>query len=673
MKKLLMLISLCLAAAMILPVCAFAADGDAALPFRDVGAGEWYYGNVKYVYENGIMKGTSDTEFSPEGTLTRAMCVTVLHRVAGEPEADGALKFTDVKAGEYYEKAVVWASQNGIVMGRSENEFVPDGTITRAEFATMLYRYLESAGKKLSETRTGSTTDYSKIPEYAKIPVSVMYRSCVINGRPGGVFDPDASVTRAETAAMTERFEKLSYSGSDVARGFDLVTALHLADSGPATVVWGDYSMTDSRFPNADEGYFESVRWAIEKGFVVLTRKSGGYVKLGFTRDKRDISDLGELTFEADRKLMKGDAVITLYHHAEKKLYNYTKRADITGAADYAGLTDEKWLASDPINGTGFFNAVTGENGVMTISDYMSWAVGVGIVEPDGSGRLDPFEVLTHAELDSMIERYAKLQKLYDLNDTLKLSFEASSGQKIPYRLYVPEDYDENEKYPVVLYLHGAGYVGSANEAQLKECANVFANPNSPVYGSIFIIPQCPEGFSWNSAVIRDATSELLEFINQTYSTDRSRQYVTGVSLGGMGTWAMLRYHPEQFSAAIPVASPVAFQMVSGSEPDIYVPDPSYYDEEYVKANDREFRISPEMFEIPIRNVYDADDELLGDMTDYFDLIEKVMNKHGAVDYENVRTDGFGHGGICHQYVDRFDYSLMEWMFSQRRETGIKP
>ncbi|MBR3416711.1 MAG: S-layer homology domain-containing protein, partial [Clostridia bacterium] len=151
MKKLLMLISLCLAAAMILPVCAFA-EQSADMPFRDVKADAWYYDNVKYVFENGIMKGTSDTEFSPDGTLTRAMCVTILHRAAGEPEADGALKFTDVKAGEYYEKAVVWASQNGIVKGRSENEFVPDGTITRAEFATMLYRYLESAGKTLSET-----------------------------------------------------------------------------------------------------------------------------------------------------------------------------------------------------------------------------------------------------------------------------------------------------------------------------------------------------------------------------------------------------------------------------------------------------------------------------------------------------------------------------------------
>ncbi|MBR3423495.1 MAG: prolyl oligopeptidase family serine peptidase, partial [Clostridia bacterium] len=350
-------------------------------------------------------------------------------------------------------------------------------------------------------------------------------------------------------------------------------------------------------------------------------------------------------------------------------------RADITGAADYAELTDEKWNASSPVNGTGFFDAVTGENIAMSISDYMSWAVAVGIVVTDEAGRLDPYEELTHAELEAMIERYLKLKKNYDLKDTLKLTYEASSGQVIPYRLYVPEDYDEGEKYPVVLYLHGLGYVGSGNEAQLSECANVFANPNSPVFESIFIIPQCPKDSTWNHPAVLDAVSELVEYVNRTYSTDRSRQYVTGVSLGGMGTWAMVRFHPEQFSAAIPVASPVAFSISRNGEEDydITVLDPSWYDEEYVKENEREFRVSPEMFEIPIRNVYDADDELLGDMKEYFEVVETIMNRYGAVDYENVRTVGYGHGGICHQYVDRFDYSLMEWMFSQRRETGIKP
>ncbi len=208
MKKILSLISLCLAAAMILSVCAFAADGDAVLSFRDVGAGEWYYGNVKYVYENGIMKGTSDTEFSPDGTLTRAMCVAILHRAAGEPTVNVKLDFTDVKPGEYYEKPVVWAFARGIVKGRSEKEFVPDGNISRAEFATMLFRYMKASRLTLTETNDSIPSDADKIPEYAADAVNALYRAGIVTGKGGGVFDPDAGITRAETAAMIERFQR---------------------------------------------------------------------------------------------------------------------------------------------------------------------------------------------------------------------------------------------------------------------------------------------------------------------------------------------------------------------------------------------------------------------------------------------------------------------------------
>ncbi|MBR3416897.1 MAG: S-layer homology domain-containing protein [Clostridia bacterium] len=208
MKKILSLISLCLTAAMMLSVCAFAADGDAALPFRDVGAGEWYYGNVKYVYENGIMKGTSDTEFSPDGTLTRAMCVAILHRAAGEPTVNVKLKFTDLAPGEYYEKPVIWAFARGIVKGRTENEFVPDGNITRAEFATMLFRYMKASRLTLTETNDSVPTDADKIPEFAADAVYALYRAGIVTGKGGGVFDPGADITRAETAAMIERFQR---------------------------------------------------------------------------------------------------------------------------------------------------------------------------------------------------------------------------------------------------------------------------------------------------------------------------------------------------------------------------------------------------------------------------------------------------------------------------------
>ncbi len=205
MKKPISFISLCLAVVIVLPACAFAEHG-ADLPFRDVKAGEWYYENVKYVYENGIMKGTLDTEFSPEGTLTRAMCVTILHRVAGEPEPEAESSFTDVSDTAYYAIAVSWAREMGIVQGKTRKVFAPDDKITRAEFATMMYRYLFGAYLDLKETKDSDPSDYSAIPSYAKEAVSVMYRSGVLNGKESGRFDPDAPITRAEAAAIIERF-----------------------------------------------------------------------------------------------------------------------------------------------------------------------------------------------------------------------------------------------------------------------------------------------------------------------------------------------------------------------------------------------------------------------------------------------------------------------------------
>ena len=204
MKKILSMLSLCLAVVMFLPTAAAAGD----MAFSDVKAGDWFYGNVKYVYENGIMNGASATKFDPDGALSRGMCAAIIHRIAGNPEAGTTNKFADVKAGEYYAKAVAWAYGEGIVNGKTATSFDPDGIITRAEFATMLYRYLSAADLVLPVTRDGKPADADRIPTYAADAVTALFRAGVINGRESGAFDPDASVTRAETAAMIERFIK---------------------------------------------------------------------------------------------------------------------------------------------------------------------------------------------------------------------------------------------------------------------------------------------------------------------------------------------------------------------------------------------------------------------------------------------------------------------------------
>ena len=120
--------------------------GSSKFPFTDVGRGDDCYDAVKYLYENEIMNGTSDTLFSPNAELTRGMVVTILYRMEGEPFARGSKTFSDVKAGRYYSEAVEWAAENGIVNGFTDGTFKPDQAVTREQLASILRRYASFSG-----------------------------------------------------------------------------------------------------------------------------------------------------------------------------------------------------------------------------------------------------------------------------------------------------------------------------------------------------------------------------------------------------------------------------------------------------------------------------------------------------------------------------------------------
>ena len=186
-----------------------------AASFKDVKSSDWYYSSVNYVASKGIMQGTSSTKFSPKASLTRAMGVTLLYRVAGSPSISGVtIPFTDVKSGTWYTDAVKWAYKNGIVTGKSDTYFHINGNITRAEFATILYRYSNSKNYTLPVNRADTFADSGKIPEWAFMAAWTMYRAEIINGRSDGSFDGNAKITRAEAAAMIERFMKAPKDGS---------------------------------------------------------------------------------------------------------------------------------------------------------------------------------------------------------------------------------------------------------------------------------------------------------------------------------------------------------------------------------------------------------------------------------------------------------------------------
>lgn len=186
-----------------------AADNCPSLAFNDLDVSAWYHLDVDYVLKNGIMKGTSTDEFSPNGALTRAMLVTVLYRTEGEPEITGVSTFEDVESGAYYEKAVSWAQANGIVNGYSDTEFCPDENIIREQIAAIMYRYAQYKGYDVSvgeNTNILSYDDAEMISEYAIPSVQYAVGSGLMKGNTETTLNPQNNATRAEIAAILHRF-----------------------------------------------------------------------------------------------------------------------------------------------------------------------------------------------------------------------------------------------------------------------------------------------------------------------------------------------------------------------------------------------------------------------------------------------------------------------------------
>lgn len=183
-----------------------ASDSKPKLPFTDVSTSDWFYSDVMFVYENGLFSGTDSRSFSPNASMTRAMLVTVLYRLEGEPVGTGSSSFSDVRSGSYYEKAVAWAAANGIVTGTGSTSFSPDAKVTREQLAAILYRYAQykkldtDAGAKLD-----SFSDAGNVSGYASEALSWAVSEGLINGASGRL-TPKGDATRAQVAAILHRF-----------------------------------------------------------------------------------------------------------------------------------------------------------------------------------------------------------------------------------------------------------------------------------------------------------------------------------------------------------------------------------------------------------------------------------------------------------------------------------
>lgn len=183
------------------------AENPDSLPFTDVSTTDWYYNSVRYVYNNGLMNGVTDTTFAPNAATSRAMVVTILWRMEGSPVVNYQMQFADVPQGQWYTEAIRWAASMGIVTGYSETKFGVNDSITREQMATILYRYVNFKGYDISaDSDVAYFKDFVKISTWAYDAMKWAVGNNLIQSVGDNTLYPQGTATQAQTATILMRF-----------------------------------------------------------------------------------------------------------------------------------------------------------------------------------------------------------------------------------------------------------------------------------------------------------------------------------------------------------------------------------------------------------------------------------------------------------------------------------
>ncbi len=174
--------------------------------FADLGTNQWYHEGVDYVLEQGLMVGMGNAQFAPNGTMTRGQLMTVLHRMAGEPETKGQTSFTDVKADRYYAEAIAWAYEAGIAKGMTPTAFAPNAPVTREQMVTFLARYAQLQGVDTASGTEPDFTDAGNVSGYAQEAMAWAVETGLVQGMGNGKLAPKGPATRAQMATVLMRF-----------------------------------------------------------------------------------------------------------------------------------------------------------------------------------------------------------------------------------------------------------------------------------------------------------------------------------------------------------------------------------------------------------------------------------------------------------------------------------
>ena len=253
-----------------LSVTAYAAVEDTG--FSDVAADAWYADAVTYVRDNGLMSGTSDTTFTPGGTMTRGMLVTTLYRMAGSPSLENedlGYPFADVPGDAWYADGVYWARLAGVVGGYSEDQFGPDDPVTREQIAAILWRY---AGSPAAESGT-DFADEGSISAYAAQAVDWARANGIVNGVEDNRFLPQSSATRAQVATILRNYLTMEEAGEPEAPAGSRVLVAYFSATGNTEAVAGYIAQATGgdlfEITPADPYTADDLNWTDENSRVV--------------------------------------------------------------------------------------------------------------------------------------------------------------------------------------------------------------------------------------------------------------------------------------------------------------------------------------------------------------------------------------------------------------------
>ncbi|MCD7929700.1 MAG: S-layer homology domain-containing protein [Clostridiales bacterium] len=556
-----------LAAVMVLSMTVFASsDGtgesgtdtgtetETAMPFADVSESAWYYDAVLDAYQQQLMIGTGASTFSPDEGTTRAMVVTTLYRLAGEPDVTGMeMPFQDAEEGWYYD-ALLWACDVGVAKGRSEEVFDSDTPITREETVTFFGRYAqyileEDVDATAAEADLSAYQDAGQVSDYAVTYMNWAVATGLIIGTSSTTLSPTDTCNRAELATMLSRFY-------------------------PRQTGLGIVSVYAIGFVDADGAKLQAI--AVE----YTTQLAAGSVSL----EDYNVLDYGTLTDPSCELGENPGQAVNIYVNSAAAVSESGGTA--TGRFVIIEVNTDYQLASVPsyqqavAAGVEQVNDLTDVNG-KTIAATTEAVVNYEVVSTYNS-RQDTY-VTTYEAVDGTysfedLEGYQLFYKDgtddgenggYDTTSAFWAyeCFDEEDGElhdvELPYALYVPEDYDPDGNYGLVIQIENAGFLGDDPMIVLTEsqAAANFASDEIQEYfketsgldGLIVVCPQIAEEIrttrdNWSTSCGVPATWQLLDYLTETYSIDMDYIYGTGESMGGMQVLCMAAQRDNYFA-----------------------------------------------------------------------------------------------------------------------------